>query len=262
MIVLTDQIGNEIVLNRVPNRIVSLVPSQTELLVDLGLIDSIIGITKFCIHPENLRKQKNVVGGTKQVDVEKIRALKPDIILCNKEENTKEMVETLQTIAPVHVSDIATLTDAYMLIEHYGLLFSKVKEAQSLIEKIKSKASSFAKNNGFTTTKKCIYLIWQKPYMAVGLDTFINHLLECNGLENGISQERYPEVSLSQLDDTDLILLSSEPFPFSKKHLEELQGITKTRAILVDGEYFSWYGSRLLKAFDYFQLLQKELGQS
>jgi len=260
MIVLSDQVGNEIILKNKPNCIVSLVPSQTELLVDLGLIDSIIGITKFCVHPENLRKQKTVVGGTKQVDVDQIRALNPDVILCNKEENTKGMVEALQTIAPVHVSDIATLSDAYILIEHYGLLFNKAKEALSLIESIKSKESTFAENRILTNSKKCIYLIWQKPFMAAGADTFINHLLECNGLENSISQERYPEVSLSQLDDTDLILLSSEPFPFSKKHLEELQKLTKTRAILVDGEYFSWYGSRLLKAFDYFEQLQKTLG--
>jgi ABC-type Fe3+-hydroxamate transport system substrate-binding protein len=261
MIALTDQIGNKINLNQVPKRMVSLVPSQTELLVDLGLEEKVVGITKFCVHPRDLKNHKTIVGGTKQVHFDKIKALNPDIILCNKEENTKEMVIALKKIAPVHVSDITSLKDTYALIAQYGALFNTIEKGQNLINNIKSKAKSF-KNEIIISPKKCIYLIWQKPYMAAGQGTFINHLLALNGLENSISEERYPEISLALLKKTDFVLLSSEPFPFSEKHIREIRGLTTAKVILVDGEYFSWYGSRLLKAFDYFKHLQTKLRES
>ena len=259
MITVVDQIGQSHTFKKTPQRIVSLVPSQTELLVDLGLMDAIQGVTKFCVHPKDLRKKKAVVGGTKQVNIEKIKALTPDIILCNKEENTQEIVVALSKIAPVHVSDVKTLADTYELIKQYGELFNVNVVTEELISNIKKEAASFKESQLANTVKSCLYLIWKDPYMAVGRDTFINHLLSLNGFVNHIQEERYPEVAIESFKEVDYILLSSEPFPFSEKHREELQKYTYTKMVLVDGEYFSWYGSRLLKAFDYFKELQQTI---
>lgn len=261
MITVVDQIGQEHHFTKTPQRIISLVPSQTELLVDLGLLDDIVGITKFCVHPKDIRKQKISVGGTKQVDVDKITSLAPDIILCNKEENTKEIVEQLSHIAPVHVSDVATLDDATSLISEYGKLFNKEAIAQDIVSEISKKLKDFKLKNIDLIKRKCLYLIWQKPYMTVGKDTFINYLLELNGFESIINKNRYPEVTVEQLKIPEYILLSSEPFPFKEKHREEIQEKTSANIILVDGEYFSWYGSRLLGAFDYFLKLTKVLAE-
>ncbi len=259
MITVVDQIGQKLHFTEIPKRIISLVPSQTELLVDLGLLDNIVGITKFCVHPKDLRKQKTIVGGTKQVDVHKIKSLAPDIILCNKEENTKEIVEKLSHIAPVHVSDVSTIDDTLSLIIQYGILFNKESSAHNMVFEIQQKLEEFTIKNTPSVKRKCLYLIWKKPFMTVGKDTYINHLLELNGFENTISDDRYPEATIEQLKDPDYILLSSEPYPFTKKHIKEFQENTNAKILLVDGEYFSWYGSRLLGAFDYFTKLQLQL---
>jgi len=259
MITIVDQIGQKLQFTETPKRIISLVPSQTELLVDLGLLDNIVGITKFCVHPKDLRKQKMSVGGTKQIDLDKIKSLAPDIILCNKEENTKEIVAQVSEIAPVHVSDVATLDDATSLIIEYGKLFDKELATQHIVSEIDKKLNYFKSNNFDQIKRKCLYLIWKKPYMTIGQDTFINYLLELNGFESTIKKDRYPEVTLEELKAPEYILLSSEPYPFKEKHIKEFQEHTDVEILLVDGEYFSWYGSRLLGAFDYFNKLQLQL---
>ncbi|WP_339662848.1 helical backbone metal receptor [uncultured Polaribacter sp.] len=255
-----DQIGRILEFEKTPKRIVCLVPSLTELLVDLGLEDAIVGITKFCIHPARLKQTKTIVGGTKSIHVEKIKALEPDVILCNKEENSKEIVEICSKIAPTHVSDIFTIDDNLELIKQYGKLFSVESKALEICIEINLKLTDFnqfIKNKG---TKKVVYFIWKDPWMAAGNTTFINHLLQLNKFDNSYqNKERYPEVNLEEMklnDQLDLILLSSEPFPFNKCHILEIEKLTsKAKAILVDGEMFSWTGSRLLKAFDYFKSL-------
>ncbi len=258
-----DQINREIRLLKQPERIVSLVPSQTELLCYLGLKEKIVGITKFCVHPENLRKEKKVVGGTKSVHFDRIRNLKPDIILCNKEENTEEMVRELEKIAPVHISEVITFEDSLELIKMYGSLFGCKKSSEELVSEIRSKKEIFT---GKLSGKKLkvAYLIWKDPWMGVGADTFINSMLELNGWINVQEQlpDRYPEISLDELNKlaADVIFLSSEPFPFREKHIGEIKPLNGCAA-LVDGEYFSWYGSRLLAAFDYFESLQKHLSK-
>ena len=258
-----DQLDRLLFLKDTPKRIICLVPSLTELLVDLGLRKNLVGITKFCVHPNDLRKEKTVVGGTKSVHLEEIRALKPDIIFCNKEENTPEIVESCTKIAPVHVSDIKTLEDAYQLIGQYGELFSLENQAKTLITTLKSASESFRESvqQNQNRNLKTAYLIWRKPWMAAGSDTFIDHLLQLNGLENPFKSlsDRYPEIELKTLENVDLVLLSSEPFPFKEKHIAEIKAHTEAEILLVDGEYFSWYGSRLLKAFDYFSRFQNEL---
>lgn len=259
-----DQLNRKIFLPQTPQRIISLVPSQTELLVDLGLKRNLVGITKFCVHPKKLRKEIPIVGGTKEVKLEKIRAAQPDIILCNKEENTREMVEELEKIAPVHVSDIHTIDEACEMIGQYGNMFSMEEKATEIITHIQHAQDSFQNHIEGKSILKIAYFIWKKPWMVVGGNTFINEMLRLCRFENAYeNQERYPEIHLWDLKSVDFILLSSEPFPFSEKHIGDFKGILPPEKIcFVDGEYFSWYGSRLIEAFAYFRRLRERFEQT
>lgn len=263
MRVFQDQIGRVFELEETPKRIISLVPSQTELLVDLGLEKSIVGVTKFCIHPTYLKQDKKIVGGTKNINIEKIKALKPDIILCNKEENTKEIVQFCMQITSTHVSDIYSINDVFELINQYGDIFSCKTKSSEIKEEINFKLNSFQKFIKGKNVKRVAYFIWKKPWMVVGNNTFINHVLQLNKFANVYqTKERYPEIDIQKAknENIELILLSSEPYPFKGKHILELQEKFKTsKVILVDGEMFSWYGSRLLKAFDYFKTLHQKI---
>ena len=255
-----DQLDRKVEISGTPRRIVSLVPSQTELLVALGLEEHIVGVTKFCVHPDTIRKEKTIVGGTKNIKHDRIRALEPDIILCNKEENTKEIVENMAKEFPVHVSDIFTITDALELIQQYGELFDVQEQANGLIQNIEKEQQSFLDFIKDKPARRVAYFIWKDPWMATANQTFINHLLKLNKFINVFEDEdRYPEKSKEEIQDLeklDKILLSSEPFPFSEKHIEQAQQLHKNaEVLLVDGEYFSWYGSRLLGAFTYFKTL-------
>lgn len=256
-----DQLFREIHIDGIPKRIISLVPSQTELLVDLGLEKSLVGVTKFCVHPVGLRKQKTIVGGTKSLKYDLIDELNPDIILCNKEENTKEIVENLSQKYPVHVSDISTIAESLQLILQYGEIFDMKNQAEQIVEKVRIEEKRFVNFISEKPQKKVAYFIWRDPWMAVGGGTFINEMLKLNGFINVYQDvSRYPEISKDDLRDLienlDVILLSSEPFPFSEKHIEEIKVINpKANVQLVDGEYFSWYGSRLVNAFTYFKTL-------
>lgn len=256
---ITDQMGRQFECSKRPLRIVSLVPSQTELLVDLGLEEYIVGVTKFCIHPKHLRMSKKVVGGTKKISLDKIKAVRPDIILCNKEENTKEIVEQLEKLYSVHVSDINDLEDALDLIVQYGVIFNSSLDATKIVSTIRNEANSFKDFIKDKPTKKVAYLIWKDPYMAAGGETFIDHILSLNKYENVFkSSLRYPEATLKTIKELspDCILLSSEPYPFKREHIDEIKKIMPSTTVeLVDGEYFSWYGSRLLDAFIYFKSL-------
>jgi len=260
----TDQFGTLHFFENSPQRIVSLVPSQTELLYDLGLEDRIVGITKFCVHPYHFKSIKKIVGGTKKVNYDKIRQLEPDIIICNKEENTKEIVEELRNICPVWVTDIFTLEDNFQMISDFGQLFDRRTEARKWNDKLAFALSDFKNFINDIPAKKVAYFIWKNPYMVAGSGTFIDELLQLNHFQNQYSsQERYPEIDLDTIDadgSLDLILLSSEPFPFKAEDgLEIVSATQNAKAILVDGEMFSWYGSRLLKAFDYFKYLHKSI---
>ena len=245
-------------------RIVSLVPSQTELLHDLGLENQIVGVTKFCVHPEHYKFTKMRVGGTKQININKIKALKPDIILCNKEENTKEIVETCQQICKVHVSDLYTINDTLDLITFYGQEFNKEVKARQIIDKIKELQLDFENFIAQKEIVKVAYFIWRDPWMVAANNTFIDYMLKLNKFKNVYNNlERYPEVDITKMEqdvNPDVILLSSEPYPFKEEHVVELQKYSnRAKIIFVDGEIFSWYGSRLLKAFDYFKMLRARL---
>ena len=253
-----DQLGTTHSFKSVPQRIVSLVPSQTELLVDLGLADKIVGLTKFCIHPEHLRKSKTVIGGTKNVKIDKIAKLAPDVIIANKEENTQEIVESLADIAPVWVSDIYTVEDSLEFIGAMGVLFKKQQKADELVKTISQQRAAFADHIKGKQRLKVAYLIWKGPFMAAGEATFIGDLLRENGYENLLQdpQGRYPEVDQALLAQADLILLSSEPYPFKEKDRAQLSDQLGKPVKLVDGEYFSWYGSRLKDAYTYFRQMR------
>ncbi|MEM6516121.1 MAG: helical backbone metal receptor [Bacteroidota bacterium] len=261
--IITDQLNRTISLKSTPKRIISLVPSLTELIVDLGLEGALVGVTKFCVHPKSIRKEKAVVGGTKQVHLDKIKKLQPDIIICNKEENTLEMVSQLENICPVHISDILDLEDTLQLIKSYGRLFNVEQKANEIHYKIEEEIKSFKEYVLKQKRLKVAYFIWQKPWMVAGNDTFINTLLNLNSFDNiFVNTIRYPEVSLEEVvkKNPEILMLSSEPYPFKDKHKVELsQRFAASKVIIVDGEYFSWYGSRLLGAFDYFRTLRQEL---
>lgn len=241
-------------------RIVSVVPSQTELLYALGLEDEVVGITKFCVHPTSWFKHKTRVGGTKTLNIELIKSLQPTLILANKEENVKEQIEALKDVCPVYVSDITSFDEALTMMEIIGQWTNRVEMARELIEQLRYLSN---RANQFKVDLSVLYLIWQKPYMAAGSDTFINTMLCLGGWKNCVQQTRYPALTNQEIVslNPDLVFLSSEPFPFKQKHIDALQLLLpNAKIILVDGEMFSWYGSRLLLSFDYFKQLHEKLG--
>ena len=238
-----------------PKRIISLVPSQTELLADLGLDNEVAGITKFCVHPERWFRTKQKVGGTKTLDLRRIEALNPDLIIANKEENEQDQIRDLQDRYPVWISDIRNLEDALIMIREVGSLVGREPEAQRLAQELTTAFSML----GAGAPLRTAYLIWYKPWMAAASDTFIDSMLRQCGWQNVFAdRSRYPEISPEDLvsAEPELLLLSSEPFPFKEKHAAELRVLLpRCRILLVDGEMFSWYGSRLLPAVAYLKEL-------
>ncbi|WP_110052779.1 ABC transporter substrate-binding protein [Chitinophaga sp. S165] len=288
-----DQMGREVAIPCPPRRIISLVPSQTELLYDLGLDEEVVGITKFCIHPDNWFRNKTRIGGTKQLHIDQILALQPDLVIANKEENTAEQVKALMQHVPVWVSDIHQLEDALDMIKSIGTITGKSEHASRMADTISLSFSKLNENkrdiqreqhaqsepgakhrpdipdetNVRSKRKqdslRTAYFIWREPWMVAGGDTFIHTMLSYCGLENVFAETpRYPGIDIEQLKalDCQLVLLSSEPYPFKEKHIAELQALLPMARIeLVDGEMFSWYGSRLLKSAGYFRDLLARL---
>ena len=256
-----DQIGREVLIPKTLNRIISVVPSQTETILELTEASNVIGRTKFCIHPEALIKNIAKVGGTKNLNLDLIRSLNPQLIIANKEENDKDQILALAESIPVWISDIKNPRDGIEMIQALGELLNQSSRATKLIESIEKERYLFEKES--FESLNAAYLIWKDPYMSVGMDTFIHSMMKSAGLKNAFhAQTRYPECTIDQLKgmDLDVILLSSEPFPFKEKHITELaRYIPKAKIILVDGELFSWYGSKMILAYKYFGQLRKEL---
>ncbi len=239
-------------------RIVSLVPSQTELLFYLGLDAQVVGVTKFCVHPAKARTNCTVVGGTKNPDVEVIRHLKPDLIIGNKEENDQATIEALRAEFPVWLSDIFSIPDALDMIQTIGRLTGKEPQAVRLVAHIRT---AFARMP-FFRGQRVLYLIWRKPWMAAGTQTFIHAVIEAAGCTNVVKQPRYPEYSVDTLAQLhpEFVFLSSEPYPFGTKHMAEVAAMFPTaQVVLVNGEMFSWYGSRLLATPDYLEELYRRV---
>lgn len=258
-----DQIGEKLILRKPPLRIVSIVPSQTELLYDLELRNEVIAITKFCVHPTEWFRTKTRIGGTKQINIEEIKHLNPDLVIANKEENRKEQVDELKKHFPVWTSDVKNLTDALEMIQGIGALVNKKELAQNIIHRIKVSFQTLLSRVVNARSKTVLYLIWRNPYLSIGKDTFIHDMITRCGFKNVCCDKlRYPELTTTEIKSLqpDFIFLSSEPFPFKEKHINELKNIFSTAKItLVNGEYFSWYGSRLLKSVPYFKRLQAEI---
>ncbi len=258
----TDMMNRKVDMPFPPQRIVSLVPSQTELLYELGLGDRVVGQTIFCIHPAEMHATKPRIGGTKKLNLEKIRSLQPDLIIGNKEENEQKQIEELMKEFPVWMSDIKNLGDSLEMINRIGCITDTEILAENLGDTI---AQSFQKIT-IQNTRKAAYYIWRNPWMVAGSDTFINDMMQRMGLVNVFSKSgsRYPEVSLDDLkrSGAEVVLLSSEPYPFANKHIDELQAILPgAKIVLVNGEMFSWYGSRLQKSAEYFTSLSNQLNE-
>ncbi len=259
-----DQTGRRVLIPENPVRIVSLVPSITEYLADIGLADHLVGITKFCIHPEKLHNNVFQVGGTKDFKVEKVRHVKPDLVVANREENDRILINQIAEHFPVWVSQISNVEGALEMMTELGKITNRNAEASNWTEPILKAYVELHPPAPAQAT--ALYLIWRKPYMAAGTDTFINDILSRLGFQNSLQSfgkagERYPELSKNDIAalQPDYIFLSSEPYPFKQKHIEELQQFAQKSTLLVDGEAFSWYGSRMLKSYPYLIQLKKEL---
>lgn len=260
----TDQMNREVQVNFPPRRIVSLVPSQTELLFDLGLDAEVVGITKFCIHPRDRFKTTPKIGGTKLLHLDRIRELQPDLILGNKEENEREQIEVLMREFPVWMSDIRTLEDALGMIEGIGAITGRTDAARFVAASIRSGFDNLAHAADNGGLSRALYLIWKDPYMAAGPGTFIDRVLQAGGWRNAVIENRYPEVPVSVIRDMDpdVVFLSSEPYPFRERHVSEIREICpRATVMLVDGELFSWYGSRLRRTPEYLLSLKQAVNQ-
>ena len=240
-----DQLGRELKLSALPKRIVCLVPSLTELLAYFELDQEVVGITKFCIYPEDWYKDKERVGGTKTIDIEKIRSLNVDLIIGNKEENTKEDIEALMQIAPVWMSDVNSIEDTYHLIASLSSIFNKEELGAQLIQNLRSYFQLHATEGA---GKSVLYFIWHNPGFVAGKNTYIDSYLAALGYRNCVSVERYPDVNTIGKINPDVVFLSSEPFPFQENHVSHYQSLyPDAEIILVDGERYSWYGVRTLR---------------
>jgi len=245
-----DQMGRSVEVPFPPKRIISLVPSLTELLHDLGLEEEVVGITKFCIYPENWFKNKQRIGGTKQLNLTDILALKPDLIIGNKEENTQVDIDFLGARFPVWMSDISTFDQALKMIHQVGEICNKSEKAQKLTQSIGEK---FNRLGNIGKGRSALYFIWDKPGFVVGNSTFIDSILTKIGFVNGCKLSRYPDFLELPSSNPDFVFLSSEPFPFKEEHLKKYQlYFPNSKVQFVDGELFSWYGSRMEQASDYF----------
>ena len=243
----TDQLGRVLQFEKIPKRVISLVPSITEYLVDMGV--EVIGRTKFCIHPKERIQSIPIVGGTKNFRFDTIHQLQPDLIIGNKEENYQEGIDLLAEKFPVWMSDIYTIEDALEMINGTSLLLDKVEKGKKIIASLSKKLNELSN----TKTGSVLYLIWREPWMAAGTKTYIDSFLAHLGYQNVVKVERYPGFTLEQIQalNPDTLLLSSEPFPFKQKHIEEIRAaFSHTDIRIVNGEFYSWYGTRLLKLKD------------
>ncbi len=273
----TDQMGRTVEVPERPSRIVSLVPSQTELLADLGLDEEVVGITEYCVHPEHWLQKKTIVGGTKNTVLKRVEQLEPDLIIGNKEENTKKKIEKLEENYPVWMSDVHDIPDVLDMIQELGGVTGRSEKAEELAERIGEGFERLQAHSGKEGTPTA-YFIWKDPWMAAASDTFIDAILEASGHQNvffppfpnkiqtridaGKASSRYPSFELEDLKSLDpkRIYLSSEPYPFGEEHRKALQEeFPGAEVRVVDGEMFSWYGSRLQKAIPYLEELLKEM---
>lgn len=240
-------------------RIVSLVPSLTELLFDLGLGGFLVGRTGFCVHPRESVRRVPKVGGTKDVALDKVRALAPTHLIVNVDENRRETVDQLASFVPhVIVTHPLAPHDNLELYRLLGGIFSREREALALQDRLRAALDELARVSADFTVEKVLYLIWRRPWMTVARATYISATLAQVGWHTLPAQaaSRYPTCDLNEdwLGEIDRVLLPSEPYRFRERHLEEVAALPalRGRAVhLIDGEMTSWYGSRAIAGLRY-----------
>jgi ABC-type Fe3+-hydroxamate transport system substrate-binding protein len=241
----TDGVGRAVRLDAPPRRIVSLVPSTTETLFDLGLGERVVGRTRYCVHPADGVEALPTVGGTKNVDLDALQALEPDLVLGNQEENLPEIWPGLEAAAPLYVAYPRSVDDAREDLLRMAHLVGADGRGAALAARIDAGRAALRPE-----PFRFACLIWKTPWMAAGDDTYLSALLgEWGGVN--VVEGRYPEVTLEQLQARapDVVLLPSEPFPFAERHLPDL-GELAPRARLLDGQLLTWHGSRLALALE------------
>lgn len=248
-------------------RIVSLVPSLTELLVDLGLANALVGRTGFCIHPRNVVRRIPKVGGTKGFDLARVRALAPTHVIVNIDENRRDEVAALREFVPhLIVTHPLAPRDNLDLYRLFGGIFGREAEAASLCAGFEREWAALAELAGGLPRQNVLYLIWQMPWMSVARDTYIARMLAAAGWDSVPAQaeQRYPVVDLpAAAGEADLLLLSSEPYPFREKHalaLREDPASAGKPVAMIDGEMVSWYGSRAVQGLAYLRKLRSTPG--
>lgn len=240
-------------------RLVSLCPSVTELICDLGAGAELVGVTRYCTHPPDVVAAVEKVGGTKDPKIGRIVELAPDLVFMNVEENRVEDADALQAAGLRCQSDLPkTIAQTAEMVRRVGAALDRRAAAERIAGDIEARAARVQRARAGQRVVRWAYLIWRKPWMAAGGDTFVDALLTLAGGHNvfGTHEERYPAVTPEELvaASPDVVLLASEPFPFEPKHIQELAALTgwpATRFKLVDGQDLSWHGSRTPRGIDY-----------
>ena len=241
-------------------RIVSLVPSWTEYVVDLGCASELVGRTKFCVRAGEEAERISIIGGTKSIHLDRIEQLKPDLVIASKEENTREDVEACRVFSDVLVTDVRNISDAFEALETIG---EAIEQSAAGISWRSNIEKAWGEPRAQYT--QALYAIWQNPLMIAGRDTYIHAAMNWWGIRNAApasAEGRYPELNPERLDALagTPILLASEPYPFASKHCAQFAS-AGLQPMLVDGEAFSWYGSRMLHTVDYLNSMRKTLDQ-
>jgi len=244
-------------------RIVSLCPSLTELVFDLGRGPELVGITQYCVHPAEGVARIEKVGGTKNPDVARIVALAPDLVLLNEEENRREDAQALgEAGIATHASLPHDALETAAMVRSIGAALQASARAEAIAAEIERRAARARAEARGARTVRFAYLIWRKPWMSVNADTYASALLEAAGGENVFGREpsRYPEVTIARLAEQapERVFLCTEPFGFLPRHADELAAetrIARERFVIADGEYLSWHGSRTPAGIDYAERL-------
>jgi len=248
-------------------RIVSLVPSITELICDLGLSGQLVGRTGFCVHPREILKSIPKVGGTKNADLAKVRALAPTHAVLNIDENEKPIAAALAQFVPhLIVTHPLGPLDNPPLYRLIGGIFGREQAAEALCSRFQQAHAALAEAARAWPRQRLLYLIWKDPWMTVARDTYISRALALAGWDTvpAKTAARYPQVELDEalLHGVDLVLLASEPYRFRARHLGELRALPQLRTrklALIDGEMTSWYGSRAVAGADYLRSFRQKL---
>jgi len=253
-----DQIERTIEITKPPERILSLVPSITELLLELGLERKMAGRTRFCIHPADKVRSIPVIGGVMGLNQHEIEKISPDLILAAKEENAKNEILNLSRRYPVWVSDVHDLEGALEMIGSIGKLCNREEQARNMVDRIKQAFDGLKHIPAGVI--RAVYLVWNDPLYTINHTTFIHDMLSRCGIENVFAdkKEAYPIISEKEIRERkpDFIFLPSEPYHFKETHQQKYaEAFPQAEIKRVDGEYFTWYGSHLIQAPSYFKQL-------